>query len=449
MALPLSATATDLSPQTRAAVDAIVRRTLQEDGAPSASIAIVIGGRLAYASAYGFAHLNPAAPATPRTRYQLASISKTLTAEGILRLEQMGKLSLDDKVAKWLPDLTAANQVTLRELLTHTAGYPDHYPQTYPAGPRGKPTTPDRILAEWGRHKLLFAPGSDFHYSNLNYLILARIIEKVSGQNFFAFLSQQIFVPLGMSDTIDLDHVTDHTPDLATGYVRSALGPLEPARDEGPGWSFGCGQVVTTARDLADWDAAFLNGNLLAPAQAQEETAPPVLADGSRSDYALGLFVSHRTGRTMFYHVGQGLGFLALNRIYPAEHAAIVVLTNDSSALTFQHVADRLEYIIVPPTQKDAEAREIFASLQTGQPDRQLFTADLNAYFDVRTVAEYAKSLGPLGAVVSFTLHSESEADGLTTRLYRIVAGTQRLELIEQADADGKIESFQVQPEPN
>jgi CubicO group peptidase (beta-lactamase class C family) len=345
--------------------------------------------------------------------------------------------------------LTAASQVTLRDLLTHTAGYPDHYPQTYPAGPRRQPTTPDRILAEWGRHKLLFAPGSAFYYSNLDYVILGRVVEKVSGQNFFTFLSRQILGPLGMADTVDLDHVTDHTPDVATGYVRPALGPLEPAPDEGAGWSFGAGQVVTTAKDLADWDAAFLAGKLLAPAQAQEEVTPPVLSNGTTSDYALGLFVSNRGGRTMFHHVGQGLGFLAVNRIYPAQHAAIVVLTNDSSALTFQHVADRLEYIIVPPSAHDAEARAIFSSLQKGRPDRTLFTADLNAYFDSRMVSNYAKSLGKLGAVVSFVLHAESEADGLTTRIYKIVVGTQRLRLVEQADADGRIESFQVQPELN
>ena len=202
-AMPFSAEAAGLALKTSAAVDAIVRRTLKEDGAPSASVAIVIGGQVAYASAYGLANLNSAESATTSTRYQIASISKTLTAEGILRLEQMGKLSIGDKVARWLPGLTAATQVTLRDLLTHTAGYPDHYPQTYPAGPRVEPTTPDHILAEWGRHKLLFAPGSDFHYSNLNYLILARVIEKVSGQPFFDFLSQQIFAQLGMSDTVD------------------------------------------------------------------------------------------------------------------------------------------------------------------------------------------------------------------------------------------------------
>ena len=252
-----------------------------------------------------------------------------------------------------------------------------------------------------------------------------------------------------MSDTVDLDHLTYFTPNLATGYVCPALGPLEPAPHEGAGWSFGSGQVVTTAKDLAYWDAAFLAGRLLAPAQAAEEVTAPTLPNGTTSEYALGLFVSHRGGRTVFYHVGQGLGFLAVNRIYPAEHAAIVVLTNDSSALTFQHVADRLEYIIVPPTRPDADARAVFASLQKGLPNRTLFTADLNAYFDARMVSDYAKSLGRLGAVVSFTLRSESNADGLTTRAYTVVAGTHRLRLLEQTDVEGRIETFQVQPDLN
>ncbi len=446
IAAPLQAAPPPPAPEIAAAVDAVLRRTLQADGTPSVSVAVVIGGRVVYAAASGMARLSPPMAATTGTRYQIASISKTLTAQAMLRLAAAGKLSLDDNVARWLPDLTDAAHVTLRELLSHTAGYPEHYPQTHLAGPRGQPTTPDSILATWGHHRLLFTPGTEFQYSNLNYLIAGRVIEKVSGEPFFAFLNQQIFAPLHMMDTVDLDHVTDTTPALATGYIRTALGPHEPAPYEGAGWSFGAGQVVTTAHDLARWDEAFLAGDLLSPVQAREEITVPLLANGTPSDYALGLFVSHRGGRTMLYNVGQGLGFLAVNRIYLAEHCAIVVLTNDSSSLTFQHVADRLEYLFVPPTRPDAEARAIFASLQKGTPDRTLFTADLNAYFDARVIAEYASTLGPLGAIDSFTLHGESEADGLVTRLFDLVVSGQRLRLVEQVRADGKIESFQVQP---
>ncbi len=358
--------AQSLDPVLARRIDAAVRRVLDMDHAPSASIAIVRDGHLIYAAAYGQAQLSPAVPATPQTRYQLASISKSLTAQALLLLEQDGKLSLDDPVSQWIPGLSGGDGVTLRDLLQHTAGYPDHYPQTYPAGPRTQPTTPDQIIAEWGRHTLLFKPGTRFRYSNLNYVIAGRIAEKAAGEPLFAFLQRRVFTPLGMTATLDLDDIGPQTPNLATGYLRLALGVLQPAPEEGQGWSFGAGEVVSTASDLARWDEAFLSGGLLAPRQAQEQIALPTLADGSQSPYALGLFISKQGGRTLVYHVGQGLGFLAVNRIYPAERAAIVVLTNDSSASAYAHIAQRLAYLVLPPTPADAQARALFAAVQKG-----------------------------------------------------------------------------------
>ncbi len=434
-----------LNPATSEQIATTVRRTLAEDGTPSASIAIVLDGKLAYAAAFGDAILSPHAPATTQTRYQLASLSKSITAAALLLLEQDGKLSLDDHVARWLPDLTQADRVTVRELLEHTAGYPDHYPQTYPAGPRTRPTTPDTILAEWAHHPLLFTPGKDFHYSNLNYVIAGRIAEKVAGEPLFAYLRKRMFGPLGMASTMDLDEITPASPDVATGYARHALAPRQAAPAEGRGWSFGAGQVVTTATDLARWDEAFLAGTLLMPAQAREEVSAPQLASGQQSEYALGLYVSQTGGRTIYSHVGQGLGFLAVNRIYPSERAAVVVLTNDSSALAFAHIADRIEYLAVPPPPQDADARRLFASVQSGQPDRTRFTTDLNAYFDEQVARQYRSSLGPLGPPVSFKLRSQNQADGITTVTYDVVAGGHGLRLVEQVVADGKLESFQVQ----
>ena len=436
---------TPLTPAWTEQVNVAILRALAESGTPSASVAIVLNGKLAYAGAFGKANLSSGAPATPETRYQLASISKSITANALLLLEQDGKLSLSDPVSRYLPGLTHADRVTVRELLEHTAGYPEHYPQTYPAGPRTSPTTPDQIIAEWGHHPLLFPPGSEFHYSNLNYVIAGRIAEKVANEPLFPFIQRRIFGPLGMTSTINLDEITSTNPDIAVGYVRPALASLQPAPAEGRGWSFGAGLVVTTATDLARWDEAFLAGKLLASKQALEEVSTPVLANGNRSDYALGLSVSKAGGRTTYSHVGQGLGFLAVNRLYPSEHAAIVVLTNDSSALTFSHIADRIEYLVVPPSQQEVGARVMFASVQKGSPDRSRFSKDLNEYFDARMVQQYMDSLGPLGEPESFALRSKSEADGIATVVYDIVAGGHRLRLIEQMLSDGMIESYQIQ----
>ncbi len=430
-------------------IDTVVRQVLVEEKTPSASIAIVLDGRLVYAAAYGAARLAPRAPATPGTRYQLASISKTFTAEALLLLEQDGRLSLDDPVSRWIPSLSQGDRVTIRQLLQHTAGFPDHYPQSYPAGPRTAPTTPDQIIAEWGRHPLLFAPGSQFRYSNMNYVIAGRIAEKVSGQPLFGFLQQRVFGPLGMSSTLDLDDIRDTAPNLAVGYVRPALATLQPAPAEGRGWSFGAGEIVTTASDLARWDEAFLAGRLLATDQAREEVDPAQLTGGGRSSYALGLFVSHKGGQTTYYHSGQGLGFLTLNRLYPAERAAIVVLTNDSSSPAFLHLADRIAYLVIPPTPADAEARAVFAALQKGRMDRSRFTPEFNTYFDQRRERQFARSLGRLGEPSSFVLHGEDTADGITTRTYDVVAGGHALRVVQQTLANGQLEDFDVQKATN
>ncbi len=439
------ADAQSLDPILARRIDVAVRGVLEEDHSPSASIAIVSGGHLVYAAAYGQASFSPAAKATPQTRYQLASISKSLTAQALLLLEQDGKLSLDDPVSRWIPELSGGHSLTLRELLQHTAGFPDHYPQTYPAGPRTQPTTPDQIIAEWGRHPLLFAPGTHFRYSNLNYVIAGRIVEKAAGEPLFAFLQRRVFTPVGMTATVNLDDIGPQTPNLATGYVRVALGALRPAPEEGRGWSFGAGQVVTTASDLARWDEAFLSGRLLAPRQAQEEITLPKLADGSQSACALGLFISKRGGRTVVYHAGQGLGFLAINRIYPEDHTAIVVLSNDSSSSAFARIADRLAYLVLPPSAADARARALFAAIQKGDFDRRQASPDFKTYFDAEMARAYADSLGPLGEPESFDLLSEDLADGLTTRTYDLRAGGRRLRMIEQRRTDGLIESLQVQ----
>jgi CubicO group peptidase (beta-lactamase class C family) len=329
--------------------------------------------------------------------------------------------------------------------LQHTSGYPDHYPQTYPAGPRTQPTTSDQIIAEWGRHPLLFEPGSRFRYSNLNYVIAGRIAEKASGEPLFAILQRLVFAPLGMKSTVDLDTLSPLVSNVATGYLRLALGPLQPAPEEGRGWSFGAGQVVATASDVARWDEALLSGRLLAPRQAQAQVTAPMLADGSKSPYALGLFVSKHGGRTLFYHTGQGLGFLAVNRIYPEDRTAIVVLTNDSSSSAFAHIAERLAYLILPPTPADAQARSVFRAIQANDLDRREASPDFNVYFDARMARKYANSLRPLGEPDSFELWSEDQADGLTTRNYDVSAGGRRLRVVEQLLEDGRIESFQVQ----
>src|SRR3954468_10030537 len=170
-----------LSADERARVDEAVQTTLASSGVPSASVAIVKDGRIAYVQAYGDAKLEPRIAARPAMRYSIGSISKQFTATAILMLAEQGKLSLDDPVSRFVPGLTRGNEVTIRELLSHTSGYQDYWPQDYVPPFMLQPVDARKILDSWARKPLDFDPGTDWQYSNTNFVIAGLIVEKAGG----------------------------------------------------------------------------------------------------------------------------------------------------------------------------------------------------------------------------------------------------------------------------
>src|SRR5271169_2359246 len=165
-----------IPPALREKVDAIVRQELANTGVPSASIAIVQGGAINYLQAYGNARLEPRAPALPSMRYSIGSISKQFTAAAVLLLAEQGKLSLDDPVSRFVPNLTRGNEVTIHELLSHTSGYQDYWPQDYVPPFMLQPVTAVKILDLWARKPLDFEPGTEWQYSNTNFVIAGLIV---------------------------------------------------------------------------------------------------------------------------------------------------------------------------------------------------------------------------------------------------------------------------------
>ena len=181
---------------------------LEETGVPSASVAVVQGGKLVYTHAYGKARLatgtTPAVAATPQMRYSIGSISKQFTAAAILLLQEEGKLSLDDAVGKYVPGLTRGNEVTIRQILSHTSGYQDYWPEDYVMTTMLPDVTAQQILDTWGKKPLDFEPGTQWQYSNTNYVIAGRIVEQVTGAPLMDFLTARIFRPLGMTVGVEL-----------------------------------------------------------------------------------------------------------------------------------------------------------------------------------------------------------------------------------------------------
>jgi len=432
-------------------IDSIAHAVLATTGVPSASVAVVRHGSLLYAHAYGDAKLQPPTAATADMRYAIGSISKQFTATCVLLLQQQHKLSLDDKVAKWIPGLTDGDHVTIRELLSHTSGYQDYWPQDYVPPEMERPTTPDAILARWAKRPLDFAPGAKWQYSNTNFVIAGLIVQKASGTPFFQFLRDNVLRKVGITSAVDFDQ-SGPSSVQPVGYLRYALGPLHPAPSTGPNWMFGAGELAMTASDLARWDISIITQSLLSPASYHALETTTLLNSGLSSGYGLGVDVTSFNGHRLIEHDGEVSGFTAENMVFPDDSVAVVVLTNQDAAPASGAIGSQVAQLLFRTTdpvteQRTAQARKIFEGLQRGEIDRSLFTSNANAYFSTQALEDFKNSLGPLGAPKSFVQTRQALRGGMTLRSYLVTfdnGKTVRAWTFETAD--GKLEQYQVAP---
>jgi D-alanyl-D-alanine carboxypeptidase len=435
--------AADLPPETVQAIDSLVEKALADTRVPSASIVVVKDGEIVLAKAYGKARL-PYVEASPSMRYKIASNSKQLTAAAILLLAERHKVSLDDKVARFLPDLTGADKVTIRNLLTHTSGYQDYYAEDYLRPEMRKDTTPQHILDVWGKKPFDFAPGTRWQYSNTNYVIAGRIVEQVSHMPLMAFLHKEIFDKLGMKSPVDVG--SDWSAVDATGYTTYGLGPAREVAPEGKNWLWAAGELGMTASDLARWDIALMKGEILSPASTKTLTTQMTLTDGTATNYALGLAVKQLdNGHRRWAHTGGASGFHSMNALYPDDRAAITVLTNGEGD-TSRAIVNGIETLLFTPvTDPDAaaaltRARALFTSLQAGKIDRGAMTPALNDFFSDAVLTDFAESLGPLGEVEDFTQSRFEDRGGMANRVFKIKAGGKTLTMDSYLMPDGKWE---------
>jgi D-alanyl-D-alanine carboxypeptidase len=439
---------TQLAPDLIEKIDKVANDTLAKTGVPSASVAIVKDGQIVYTKAYGDARLEPKTVATPAMRYSIGSISKQFTAAAILLLQEQGKLSLDDKVAKYVPNLTRANEVTIRQLLSHTSGYQDYWPQDYVMPMMLQPTTAQKIMDMWARKPLDFEPGSKWQYSNTNYVIAGVIIEKVARMPLLQFLQEKVFTPLGMKSVSDTDQekLGDTDP---TGYLRYALGPLRPAPKEGKGWLFAAGELAMPAEDLARWDISIMDQKLLKPASYREFATDTLLKNGLGTHYGLGVDVNSQAGHRALSHGGEVSGFTAQNIVFPDDRAAVVVLTNQDAASASGAIAGGIAPLLFATTDpatpaKLEQAKKIFDGLQHGTIDRSLFTDNANSYFTDQALKDFAGGLGPLGPPQSFVQASQGLRGGMTLRVYIIRFPNRVLRAWTYEMPDGKLEQYQI-----
>lgn len=428
-------------------LDEKIPAALAAAGAPSVSIAVIHDGRVEYARAFGKADLAKNRPASVATRYAVGSISKQFTAAALLLEQEQGKVSLDDKVSKFYADLTRSNEVTIRELLSHTSGYEDYAPQDYLIPEWTRPITPDEILTRWAKKPLNFDPGTEWQYSNTNFVLAGRILEKVSGEELLPFLEEHFFEPLGMTSAGDCEV---HNPEDATAYTRYALGPPRQVGREATGWYFAAGELCMTASDLAKWDINFLQKKILSAKSYEEFTREVKLKNGKPTHYALGLGISDFHDTPLISHSGEVSGFLAANSVLPAKNAGVVVLSNEDGINLIGPLSQIIRTMLVDPPsaaadKQDQQVRAMLESLQQGQIDRSLLTANADSYFSDTALNDYKNSLAPLGKLELLTRQSEGHRGGMTYFGYRAHFEKNTVSISIYLMPDGKFEQFLVE----
>jgi CubicO group peptidase (beta-lactamase class C family) len=312
-------------------VDSIFAPVSSRQG-PGCAVGVTQNGVLTLARGYGMADLEHDAPITTNTRFYLASVSKQFTAMAIVLLAQDHRLSLDDSLRKWVPEVPSfAGAITLRQLLHHTSGLRDYFTLLAVTGwPSDGPLTESQLLALVARQKSLnFQPGDEYLYSNTGYALLAIVVKRTSGQSLREFADARIFKPLGMTHTVFRDDHTMLIPERALGYQPSTTGYRlsQPEFDV-----VGDGGAFSTVEDLAKWDRNFTTGRVGGRAGIAEMERAGQLNDGQPISYALGLAIGEQHGLKTYSHSGSYGGYRNEMLRIPDRQLSVITLCNAATA---------------------------------------------------------------------------------------------------------------------
>lgn len=430
------ATALGFTPATAHRIDAIVDAQIRARRAPGIAVGVVESGRLVYARGFGTANLSRRIVVSPGTQFGIGQISEQFTAAAILLLQQGGKLNLDDPVTKYIPELTVARFVTVRELLDQTSGLPNvsNWPHLIAAANSARPVAP---------------PGTVYAPNPLNYVLAARVVERASGVPISDFVQQHIFLPLVMDGSL-YEGDTGISPAHAVGYTveRGTFARAQP-------WSrtrlAGDADIISSVYDLAKWDIEF---PILLRVDAVRQMFTPGLA-GSFDQHAMGWTIDQRDGRRFVWQNGEIAGYHAMNALLPDDHVAVIVLANADGlhepAVLPENIAGRILDVVVPPTAQRvdngvlARAREWLGRLATLRIDRTQLTPSFSTYLSDRVVRN--AHVAALGRVESFVPVSSATAANKDTTyefLVRFAHGERHYQFT--VAADGRIDFIAFMP---
>ncbi len=318
-----------------------VRSEMQKQHIPGLSLLVSKGGQIVRAEGFGLANVELQVPVKAETVFQSGSMGKQFTATAVMMLVEEGKVALDDPLTKYFPDAPASwEEVTVRQLLSHTAGFTD-YPEKFDFR---KDWTEDELLKMVEAIPLAYPPGTKWDYSNLGYLTLGILIHRVTGEFYGDFLQQRIFQPLGMQTTRIISEA-DIVPNRAAGY-RLVKGELKNQEWVAPMVNTTAdGSLYFSILDLAKWDAALYGEELLKRSSFDLMWTPVKLKDGSpnKDGYGFGWFTENRRGHRVVSHDGAWQGFQTTIARYVDDRLTVVVLTNLAEGKPWEiaeHVAD-------------------------------------------------------------------------------------------------------------
>jgi CubicO group peptidase (beta-lactamase class C family) len=373
----------------RARID-VVFAPLAKPGSPGCALAVYRDGAIAYERGYGLASLELGVPITPKTVFDIGSTSKQFTAFSILLLEREGKLSLDDDVRRFLPELPVYERpITVRHLLLHTSGLRDYLTLWSLAGVKTESWTTQReAVALVERQRATnFPAGEEWLYSNTGYLLLAEIVQRASGKSLKDFARERIFEPLGMAHTFYLDDHIQVVAGKATGYEPRERGGFSV--DMSNFEQIGDGGVQTTVEDLLLWDRNFYApgvGDAALVARAQQTGK---LNSGKPLDYAAGLSIGSYRGLPFVRHGGSWAGYRAELLRFPSQKTSVACLCNLGSAGP-SRLADRVADIVLESVLNPATADAGHSAAPGQTPSAARGSAGAPPALSEKALADYA-----------------------------------------------------------
>lgn len=285
------------------------------------------GDQVILARGYGSADLEAGVPNEAATVFRLGSLTKQVTAAAVLRLHEQDALSVDDMLATHLPGYPNGERITLRQLLSHSAGIPNYTALPSFVDFTRDPYTTEELVALFRDLPLDFEPGSRFSYSNSGYVLLTAVVESVTGRTYGEYVQEAFFEPLGMTRTA-YDDAREVVPDRATGYERDGPGYRNAAYVDMSVPS-GAGALRSTVFDLLTWSRALAGGEVLGPEALRMMLEPSVAMDPSgRTSYGFGVMISDEGGHRTVSHSGGIHGFSTALATYPDDDVTVVVLSN-------------------------------------------------------------------------------------------------------------------------